>query len=268
MAREGIRCRKPGAATLRIAGGTSTSPWRSDSSNRRHPAACILHDVRWIHRPPSMHVVDRMECLLALARGLRVIHLGFGGSEGCREAAEPQGLWLHARLQAVARELVGIDIDPAAVEEVRRQGYEAYIADCRDIESIRSVGIPPAELVVAGEIIEHVDAGGPFADALHQLVAPDGRLVITTPNAYAAYSWFGSLARREIINDDHVVLYSWYTLSNLLERHGWRIENFNTYRYPSSASSLGGKVVFGAQNALSAISPLVAHGLIAICQPA
>lgn len=216
-----------------------------------------------------MHVVDRVSYLLELAAGRRVVHLGFAGSEGCRETAEPQGLWLHARLAEVSRELIGIDIDPAAVEQSRGEGYEAYAADCRDAAEVRSLGLPPAELAIAGEIIEHIDSAGLFLDALHELVAhPDGRLVITTPNAFAAYSWFAALTRREVINDDHIALYSWYTLSNLLQRHGWQVTTFATYPYPSRPSTVLGKVAFGTQGLLSVVSPLVAHGLIAVCQPA
>ncbi len=77
-----------------------------------------------------MPVVDRVSYLLELAGGRRVIHLGFAGSEGLRETAERQGLWLHSRLREALRELVA-----------RR----------------------------------------------------DGRLVITTPNANAAYTWFATL---------------------------------------------------------------------------
>ena len=84
-----------------------------------------------------------------------------------------------------------------------------------------SVKYTPAEVIIAGEIIEHLDDSGSFLDGLHSLVEPGGRLVITTPNSSGLLN-AGAAAQAgyEVNHPDHVTLYSCFTLTNLLERHG------------------------------------------------
>src|SRR5207249_10896065 len=71
-----------------------------------------LHDALpiWFTLPQS-EVVDRVEFVRTMCSGKRVIHAGFWGTEGIREDAVAHGLWLHAQLASVARELVGLDVN-------------------------------------------------------------------------------------------------------------------------------------------------------------
>ncbi len=181
-----------------------------------------------VHTLPKAPLVDRIAYLTALAEGRRVIHVGFVDT-GCRTMQEQAGAWLHGHLQAVATSLVGIDIDEAGVKEADSAGYEVYAADCRDPEALDALGIAPAQLVIAGEVIEHLDDPGNFLAGLHRLVAPGGQLVVTTPNAYGLFNVLASLARREINHPDHVMMFTWRTLTNLGARHGWMHEATRVY---------------------------------------
>src|SRR5207244_1840868 len=77
--------------------------------------------------------------------------------------------------------LVGLDLDEAGVEAARAQGYEAHAVDAQSAEAVRALHLPRADVVIAGELIEHLDAPGPFLRAMHELA---DELVLTTPNAY------------------------------------------------------------------------------------
>lgn len=224
-------------------------------------------DEAWIQRLPRVRTVDRIHFLCSMAQGKRVIHVGFSDSPVSRELLTPRGLWLHEQLSRVSRHLVGLDLDERATEWAQRHGYDAAIADCTDARALRALKLPPAELVIAGELIEHVDSPGALLDALHVLIAPQGKLVITTPNAHSFASSLATVARREVINPDHVALYSWYTLTNILERHEWRVKEFLTYQYPGTGTWTG-RIAFGLERLASRWSPFVAHGLIAICNQA
>lgn len=184
-----------------------------------------------IHRVPSARLVDRLAELRALARGRRVIDLGFV-DEGQLSSKRPRGTWLHDVLASEARELVGIDADAGGVEHARSLGYEAHVADIEDADDVAALGLEPAELVVAGELLEHLDRPGLFLESVKPLVAPAGLLAITTPNAHALTNVLGALAGRELVNPDHVGWFSWRTLSTLLARHGWRLESVAYYRFP------------------------------------
>ncbi|MCX7620756.1 MAG: methyltransferase domain-containing protein [Acidimicrobiales bacterium] len=190
------------------------------------------------HRLPKAKLVDRLEYLTDKARGRSVIHVGFVDS-GCRSMNQEAGAWLHAHLASSATKLIGLDIDEAGVKEATDAGYEAYAVDCRDREAIAAAGIEPAQLVIAGEVIEHLDDPGSFLSGLHNLVAPGGELIITTPNAYGLFNVFASLSRTEINHPDHVVMFTWRTLTNLAARHDW--EPVETRMYVPSVKEFGGR---------------------------
>jgi SAM-dependent methyltransferase len=190
------------------------------------------------HRLPKAKLVDRIEYLTEKARGRGVIHVGFVDT-GCRTMNQEAGAWLHGHLARSATTLIGVDIDEAGVKEATAAGYEAYAVDCRDREALAAIGLEPAPLVIAGEVIEHLDDPGSFLSGLHNLVAPGGELVITTPNAYGLFNVFASLARTEINHPDHVVMFTWRTLTNMASRHGW--EPVETCMYVPSVKEFGGR---------------------------
>ena len=103
----------------------------------------------------------------------------------------------------------------------RARGYEAHAVDCRDADAVRALGLAPADLVVAGEVIEHLDDCGPFLDGLHALVAPGGMLAVTTPNGASLTNALAALVNLEVNHPDHVVSFTSHTLDTMLRRHGW-----------------------------------------------
>ncbi|MCC5950455.1 MAG: methyltransferase domain-containing protein [Acidimicrobiia bacterium] len=173
-----------------------------------------------VHTLPPAPLVDRIEHLVRLAEGRRVVHVGFADS-GYRDMQEGSGAWLHERLQGVATSLVGLDLDEAEVARAVADGYEALAVDCCDPQAVAATGLEPAPMVIAGEIIEHLDAPGHFLEAMHALVAPGGQLLLTTPNAYGWLNVAASLLRKEINHPDHVAMFTRRTLEALAARHGW-----------------------------------------------
>ncbi|SRR6266540_1558146 len=231
-----------------------------------------MSSAQWTHRLPASRTVHRIDFLRQVAAGKRVIHLGFWGTEDCRDQLGPEGLWLHDQLGQTAASLVGIDYNEDAVARARGEGYEAYAVDCRDGKALTALELETADVVIAGELIEHLDSPGAFLDAIHALVSPGGTLVVTTPNAYALLNPITALRRFEIINPDHVVLYSWFTLRNMMERHGWAVREILAYDYvprgrPRSINAALGRFLVKSQSALARIRPFVGAGLIAVAHP-
>jgi SAM-dependent methyltransferase len=248
----------------------------------RRAADFVAQDERsqqlLVHTLPRARLVDRIPFLCAQVRGRRVVHVGFADA-GYREFHQAEEQWLHAHLAGPARELVGVDLDAVGVEAARAEGYEAYVADCCEPDQVRALGITPADVVVAGEIIEHLDNPGAFLDALHLLGAPDGRLVITTPNAYGWVNPMALLSGHEVNHPDHIAMYTWRTLSELLRRHGWEVVETATF-VPSVKTMEGAGLRlrllgWGARFALFVqrtvarwIAPFAADGLIVVARKA
>ena len=181
-----------------------------------------------LHRLPPAKLVDRVPYLTGLVAGRRTVHVGFVDS-GYQEMQTGAGTWLHAHLDAVTSSLVGLDVDGAGVARARADGYEAYAADACDRAAVAALDLEPAEVVLAGEVIEHVDAPGAFLDAMRGLVAPGGRLVLTTPNASSLGNAVLAFGGIEITHPDHLVQFSWLTLDTLMRRHRWEPLSWATF---------------------------------------
>lgn len=226
-------------------------------------------------RMPRTTAVDRIEYLTALARGRSVIHVGFAGeTRGTIDDLRDNPVWLHGCLASVSSRLVGLDLDGDGVERARAAGFEAHRADAADASSLAALGLDPADLVIAGEVIEHVERPGELLDGLHQLVGPGGRLAVTTPNAASLLNPLAAAGRYELINPDHISFYSWYTLTNLMERHGWQVTRLVTYHFPLAAeawtgggAAAAGRLLVRVQRAASSVWPYVDFGLIAVAKP-
>jgi SAM-dependent methyltransferase len=221
---------------------------------------------RWRHRLPRAAPVDRLDALVDAARGRRVVHVGFVDELLERKRAE--GVWLHERLAGVAAALVGLDSSEEGVARARELGHEAYAVDAQSADAIRALGLEPAEVVIAGEIVEHLDAPGPFLRALRELVGPDGLLVLTTPNAYRLLNVLAPLTGSELVHPDHTAWHSPRTLRTLLERSGWRVERLGYYRTPRRRRAGIGNLLRGAAATASRVRPSWSDGLIAWARPA
>jgi SAM-dependent methyltransferase len=142
---------------------------------------------------------------------------------------------------------------------------------------VRSLGLEPADVVVAGEILEHLDAPGPFLRAMRLLAKPDGRLVVTTPNAYRLLNFLAPLSGRELVHPDHTLWSSPRTLRTLLEHAGWRVERLGYYGNPRRAVVSGSPAAKAAEHAANGarwlvqrnrLAPWWSDGLIAWSRPA
>ena len=230
-----------------------------------------------VHHLPKARVVDRIAYLTEAVRDRRAVHVGFVDN-GCWSYHEQFDSWLHAHLDRASSGLVGLDLDGAGVEQARGHGFEAYAVDCSDAEAVGRLGLDPAEVVIAGEIIEHLDDSGSFLDGLHALCRPDGRLVVTTPNSSGLLFAAAAVGGYEVNHPDHITLYSCYTLTNLMERHGWEVTQVATYvavlkefenlQGRMRLLGLGAKAVLGAEKLLGRLGrPYAADGLIVSARP-
>ena len=215
----------------------------------RSATAASADQTSMVHVLPPAPLVDRVDHLCALARGRRVIHVGFA-DQGYRSMQERSGAWLHAHLDRAASSLVGLDLSPTDVAAAAADGYEVHAVDCTDPVAVAELGLAPAQVVLAGEVIEHLDAPGGLFEALAPLVAPGGLLVVTTPNGYGWLNVAASLLHREINHPDHVAMFTQRTLTALGHRHGWSHEA--TAVYVPSVKGVAGRGLRARLMALAA----------------
>lgn len=181
-------------------------------------------------------VVDRVSEVLRLARDRRVLHLGCTNWPYTADAIR-DGSLLHARLATVASSLVGVDADAEGLATLGAGGFDALmLADIERLGDVEDHALmtPRFDLVVAAEVIEHVNNPGLMLGGVARLLAPGGTLVVTTVNAYGAvriapYALRGRGGELEPVHPDHVAYYSPSTLRLLLERERYEVTGTSFY---------------------------------------
>lgn len=150
------------------------------------------------------------------ARGRAVLDLG------CVDH-NPEGYkskyWLHKALRAVAARLTGLDLYASGVTFLRERGFNVVEGSDENIELDDTF-----EVIVAGDLIEHLANPGAFLDSARRRLTPSGVLLISTPNPwywrYIVKSVFSFDVRP---NPEHVSWYCGATLRTLLARYGFEI---------------------------------------------
>lgn len=226
--------------------------------------------VDWLQPLPHGAPVHRVDFLVDACRGKRVVHLGFV-DEHLLEQKVGEGRWLHARLDETAAELVGLDVEPEGVDWARGHGYEAHTVDLQDAAAVAALDLRPADVVVAGELIEHLDSPGGFLRAARPLLADGGVLVVTTPNAYRTVNFLAPILRQELIHPDHTALFSFGTLRALAARTGYEIVDERYYQnVVAPRPGLAGLVVAAVRRVLDAFGrrmPYWSDGLVVVLRP-
>lgn len=145
-----------------------------------------------------------------------------------------EGRLLHQKLEKVASELVGVDVDEPGISIMRNQfGISGLRVD--DAETLTTVD-SGFEVVVACDVVEHLTSPGRFLERVRDVLAPEGVLVVTVPNAFSLKRFaVAFLGGKEHVHPDHVAYYSMSTLTELGRRHGWEVMEVHpfTWRNPT-----------------------------------
>jgi len=152
---------------------------------------------------------ERTQSILDLVTGRDVLDVG------CVRGAKTED-WLHREICKRARHAIGIDIAEQEVRELQSQ-YNIVYGDAHTINLSRQF-----EVVVAGELIEHLENPGLFLENMLKHLNPGGRIIITTPNPFYPKRILEILFRGDIdINEEHTCWYCHITLTQLLKRVGF-----------------------------------------------
>jgi SAM-dependent methyltransferase len=140
---------------------------------------------------------------------------------------------LHFELEKICSDLWGLDADRRGIEILESHGSKQILQG--DLERLSEVPLDKTfDVIVAGEIIEHLNNPGLFLNGVKKFMSKDSILLLTTINAYCAMRFFyygarGKRGKAEPVHPDHVAYYSYSTLKLLLERHDLKMDLFLYY---------------------------------------
>ena len=136
---------------------------------------------------------------------------------------------IYRNLLNVANTVVALEKNVEQVQALRERGYDIQEGDAEAFSLGREF-----DVVVAGELIEHLSNPGSFLDCVREHLKPDGVFVLTTPNRFGAPTFLSAILHNTIPTYNkpiakHVVYFDENSLQDLLVRHGF--SNFDVTYY-------------------------------------
>lgn len=120
---------------------------------------------------------NRTNIIKCYVKGRNVLDLGAIAHESEREK---ESKWLHRIIKQHAKNTLGVDFEKGEVEKLNKLGYDMIYGDVQNFNLNKKF-----EVIVAGELIEHLTNVGLFLDCCKKHMDEDSVLIITTPNAFA-----------------------------------------------------------------------------------
>lgn len=167
--------------------------------------------------------VDRIEYLKECCLSKAVIDLG-ALDETAFMAKRGNGTWVHEEIARVASRVIGLDSSNLVPADGLITGPRSLILRSTTEqlpELLHSHGYSP-DVVVAGELIEHVANPLEFLSTLRHVPQLQGKsLLLTTPNATALHNVLIGMSSRESTHPDHLCILSFKTLNTLFIKAGF-----------------------------------------------
>lgn len=162
-------------------------------------------------------VVMRVPEILRICRGKKVLHLGCADMPQSLQSTDDL---LHVKLSKVvdSNNLWGLDSSKEGCQILRNMGFDRIIQG--DVENLNiELKRHNFDIILAGEIIEHLSNPGIFVKNLTSLMKDNAILIVTTPNAFSFKRFMFAMVRREKVHYDHNFYFSYRTINHLLESY-------------------------------------------------
>ena len=168
----------------------------------------------WKEIPGSSHLV-LLERVEVRGDGLALLDMGFGTGELAR------------RVRPRCRYLAGIDSDAEAARAAGDLFDEVHVGDLA--EGLVRPFARPFDVIVAGDILEHLPRPEELMEPIRALLAPGGRLLLSLPNVANVTTRLALLAGRfdytdrGILDRTHLRFFTRESARALLRTSGFRI---------------------------------------------
>ncbi len=178
---------------------------------------------KYLANSPREKIIGELVSLISPLRdiaGARTMWLEAGGGGHLLDIGCGNGEFL-AFMRELGWEVVGVEPDPEAAQIAQSKfGLEVIYSD------LREVGLPKEffTAITMSHVIEHMVDPMEVLYTCHQLLKPNGRLIVVTPNVESlGHQVFGA-AWRGLEPPRHLFLFSKSTLSDCLSYAGFEIQ--------------------------------------------
>jgi 2-polyprenyl-3-methyl-5-hydroxy-6-metoxy-1,4-benzoquinol methylase len=193
-------------------------------------------------RPPSYWAYGRLRALITLARARTLLN-----------AATPSRVLEVAAGDAALSACLALEGHQVTANDLREENLRASVECFSNASRIRLLpgnlfDVDPArtgtfDLVIACEIIEHVAHSVDFLKQLKRLLAPGGRILLTTPNGcyfrnkiptYAEIEDFSALEKQQFKpdSDGHLFLITPKEMEGIAASAGFKVDEITVWGTP------------------------------------
>jgi len=221
-----------------------------------------------VHRIPDTRLIgDRAGFIARACENRSVLHLGCAEWPTTAESLR-DGTLLHLAVASAARRALGVDLSEEGLAILRASGFRDVVR--WDVEKLSELELDrPVDVIVAGEILEHLSNPGLCLAGAAQIMKQAGAiLILSVPNAFSLRHFLPLLLRRtELVMPDHTAYYSITTLSELLGRYGLRIREIHMCMNGAGKSS---RIVRSLKRVLTGtlfqLYPQVSEGILVVAE--
>ncbi len=159
---------------------------------------------------------DRMEIIKKYIKGRDVLDLGCVDHD---DETRKEHIWLHKFIVDNSRSTLGIDTEKEEIEKLKDIGYNVMYGN---VENMVLGG--EFDVIVAGELIEHLHNPGRFLINIKKNLKKEGFLILTTPNPYNFRNIYNILFKKTPkVRKDHTCYYCPQTISFLARKNGFSV---------------------------------------------
>lgn len=220
------------------------------------------HRVQHFDLPRKL--VDRVGYIVEHCEGKKVLHVGcvdFTTSGDWQESVESES-WLHGQLERVASEILGVDNAEEGIRFLQDRCGRTNVK-LGDASELETLGEGRFDVVVAGEIIEHMPCPGALFESALEVIRPRGEMIVSTINAYCLRRFLRIPFGQESVHLDHVSYFSHRTLYRLAETMGYKVLEQASYRTTQRRPFLP----YFVERVVSFISPNLCEGILCRVAP-
>ncbi len=177
---------------------------------------------------PEKIITSRFKLLEDIVKGKNIIHLGCCDHIPLIENKIKTNTWLHARIDKMANECLGIDNNENGVEYLKTQlNYKKIIYADITKDEIIQLKEKKWDYIILGELLEHIDNPVTFLSIIREKYKNYiNEIIITVPNALHYQNFNNAKKHYEYINSDHRFWFTPYTLGKILNKAGFIIKEF------------------------------------------
>lgn len=207
----------------------------SDISKDPNCPQVLSHRTEQLARARYAKLIDnRIAYICQLAKGKHVLDIGVVEHFRASSAVDT---WLHKHVSEAAASCLGMDILEDEVKSLNERGYKVVAHDITSAPLNEQF-----DLVVVGDVIEHLNNPSSLFKHAAQMLRPGGRLVVSTPNPWYANAILKNLFEGKPFTDsaDHVAWFDAGTLCELANRFDLALSKYAGIKAESSGSSKSG----------------------------